>query len=81
MGGKRVKMFPNPIFPIFLEAADLPIGSLYKKNASGVRMGKWGKLKVSMGIRKFGYLGGLCSPWQLAWHENERLPCDSSPQG
>ena len=43
-------MFPKPIFPIFPEAADLPVSSLYKTKYPGLRMGKWRKSEVSVGI-------------------------------
>ena len=42
----EIPVFPNPIPPIFPEAADLPHGKL-------------GKFEKSVGIRKFGYLEGL----------------------
>ena len=64
MGEKREKkcdeipMFPNPIFPILPEAAELSI-TPFTKLRIRYSDGKWGKSKVCMDIRKFGYPGGL----------------------
>ena len=51
MGKKPV--FPNRIYPI----SPFPYGPFTK--VSGIRMEPCGKSKVSLGIRHFGYLGGL----------------------
>ena len=60
-GGKtdEIAMSPNPVSPIFPEAADLPTSSLYrtKYRVSGWENG--GNRKYPLGIRKSGDPGGL----------------------
>ena len=77
-----IPMFPTPSSPIFPGAADLPISSLYKNWVSSIQVGKWGKSTVSMGIRKFGYLGGVKEGWGETTSQGRRrdaraayLPC------